>query len=438
MHARPWLRVTFVGSIAVASFAACSSGEGTSTEKTGSVQESITTACTAEQIGAPCDPDGGGTATECDGTCTIVLGTGGIATPTCTKAVAGSNDGKLCGTTATGKSDCNKVCSGSTCTAKAAASGTACKPLDGSGSICDGQCKSSSGGTGMTCVALTSTEKCPPNVAGDCKYDFCEPLNSMKCVSYPLPTGSACDDRNSCTNSDSCSSLGVCAGTSSPAGSACPGDGDPCTLDRCDGLGACKHPAVDCDDKNGCTVDACSTTGACTHVAKVCPSDACHTPTCEPSTGVCGLKGITCDDKDPCTTDSCDVTKGCVFVPIPGCTDAGVVDSGPADTGTTSDTGSTGTDTGTPGSDTGTPGSDTGTTGEDTGGSTGSDTGTAPIDSGSSFDGATDDSGLLDDPGPEIKGGCGCRTTSSSSAPKSALAILGLAALFARRRRHRC
>ncbi len=461
---RRGLRLTSACGIVLGIVSACSSGErpDDKTEKTGSIQEAITTGCTAEHIGAPCDPDGSAvTYGECDGTCTIVLGGGGVAVPACTKVTASTNDNKVCGTSATAKSDCNKICKAGLCVSLPAPDGTACRPSDFGGSICDGQCVKSTTGTGMTCVALGTTERCPANKPGDCVYNFCDATRSKTCVTYKLPVTSVCDDGNPCTTGDKCDSSSVCVGSNAPAGTACPVDGDPCTRDVCDGSGKCTHPAVDCDDKDACTADSCSSSaGGCIHAKKVCPSDVCHAPTCDSSTGACGLKAITCDDLDPCTTDTCDVSKGgCVFTPIPGCGDAGTGDTGTTDTGSGgtdtgsggTDTGSGGTDTGSGGTDTGSGGTDTGTTGTDSGtpgedsGSTGGDSGSSGGDSassidsgGSGLDGAGADTGNPDDVGPQLAGGCGCRTAGEeSSTPSSALALAGLAVVVARVRRRR-
>jgi len=128
------------------------------------------------------------------------------------------------------------------------------------------------------------------------------------------PNGTACDDLNACTQTDSCLS-GACAG-SSPVTCA--------PLDTCHvagtcnpTTGACSNPArpdgTACSDANACTTtDACQS-GVCTGSNPVTCSaiDACHDAgSCEPTTGLCSSpakpNGSPCDDANACTAnDAC-------------------------------------------------------------------------------------------------------------------------------------
>jgi hypothetical protein len=88
---------------------------------------------------------------------------------------------------------------------------------------------------------------------------------------------------------------------------------DPNPLSTCDPF--CLSSAT-CNDGNACNgTETCNTTTSrCQVGTPPCPApDACHTVTCDPTTGACGASTpISCDDNNPCTDDSCDPTMGCV------------------------------------------------------------------------------------------------------------------------------
>jgi len=128
------------------------------------------------------------------------------------------------------------------------------------------------------------------------------------------PNGTACNDGNACTQSDTCQS-GVCAGSSPvvcTASDACHDVGTcaPAT-------GVCSNPAKPngsaCTDGSACTlVDTCQS-GVCTSGSPVvcAPLDQCHvTGVCNPANGVCSnpaaADGTVCSDGDACSqADSC-------------------------------------------------------------------------------------------------------------------------------------
>jgi hypothetical protein len=104
-------------------------------------------------------------------------------------------------------------------------------------------------------------------------------------VSQPEPNGTACNDQNACTQSDTCQN-GICSGSNPVQCMA---------TDKC-------HVAGTCDPS----------TGMCSNPPKMCTaSDQCHVPgTCDSTTGVCSNppapNGTVCDDGNPCTqTDTC-------------------------------------------------------------------------------------------------------------------------------------
>jgi hypothetical protein len=123
------------------------------------------------------------------------------------------------------------------------------------GDLCNGTLSCQAGqcvvkaGTAITCAD-----------AGICVTSTCEP-KSGKCVSNPKANGTACDDQNLCTGSDSCQG-GACQGQFAVCD-----DGNPCTVDKCDAQKGCvSAPATGqaCDDGNPCTKgDACGSSGTC-------------------------------------------------------------------------------------------------------------------------------------------------------------------------------
>lgn len=140
-----------------------------------------------------------------------------------------------------------------------------------------------------------------------------------------IPDGSGCDDGSLCTPSDTCQA-GVCRGTGTP-----PCDPIDQCHDRgtCNPLtGACSAPPKTdgsaCNDGNACSqTDTCQA-GACVggNYKSCVASDQCHTPGCDPSTGACTSTvkadgascndGVACTRADVCTSGVCGGTSyGC-------------------------------------------------------------------------------------------------------------------------------
>jgi Right handed beta helix region len=182
------------------------------------------------------------------------------------------------------------------------ADGTACD--DGNSCTQTDTCQSG------TCIG-GNLKGCP---ASDQCHDTgsCDPATGQ-CSDPPKPDGSACDDGNACTRTDTCQS-GVCVGsdpvTCTPLGSCQTSDCDPAT-------GQCvvgnKPNGTACDDGNSCTEhDACQD-GACAGTPIVCTaSDQCHDAgTCNPATGQCSdpakPDSTACNDDDSLCTqnDTC-------------------------------------------------------------------------------------------------------------------------------------
>lgn len=160
--------------------------------------------------------------------------------------------------------------------------------------------------TGSNPVACPAIDQC--HLAGTCSSA------TGLCSSPVKPNGSACNDGNSCTQTDTCQA-GICTGTTSVACAA----PDQChTAGTCvPATGVCSYPAKApgsiCDDGNPCTqTDTCQA-GACTGASPVvcAPADLCHTAgACNPINGICSYptkpNGTVCTDYNACTlTDTC-------------------------------------------------------------------------------------------------------------------------------------
>ena len=136
--------------------------------------------------------------------------------------------------------------------------------------------------TGAAPVTCTALDQC--HVAG-----VCDP-NSGICSNPNQANGSACSDSNACTQTDSCQS-GACIGANPITCTA---------LDQCHTAGTCvpatgicsnpnKANGTACNDGNLCTsTDACQA-GSCAGAAVVCAAgaDACHPGVCDPGNGTC-------------------------------------------------------------------------------------------------------------------------------------------------------
>ena len=159
---------------------------------------------------------------------------------------------------------------------------------------------------GTNQVTCTASDQC--HVPG-----VCNP-GTGACSNPPQTDGTACNDNNACTSADACRS-GVCLGGSSvvcTASDECHNAGvcSPAT-------GLCSNPVKAngsaCNDGNACTrTDSCQT-GVCIGANPVVctASDQCHdVGTCTPATGLCSnparTNGTACTDSNACTrSDSC-------------------------------------------------------------------------------------------------------------------------------------
>ena len=162
------------------------------------------------------------------------------------------------------------------------------------------------------------------------------------CGDGVVGAGETCDDGNT-SDGDCCSSLCEAVAAESP----CEADGDLCSIEQCDGAGACVAsstvtcPAANppceggeaCNPDTGaceaqpdaaagtaceldadlCTIDRCDGGGACVQASTVTCSalDQCHeVGTCDPGSGTCSNPAVpdgrACDDGNICTqSDQC-------------------------------------------------------------------------------------------------------------------------------------
>jgi len=188
--------------------------------------------------------------------------------------------------------------------------------------------------TGSDWVVCTASDQC--HLVGTCN------TTTGVCSDPPKTDGTACDDSNACSQTDTCQD-GACEGSNWVTCTA---------LDQCHEVGVCntttgncsnppKTNGTACDDNDACTqTDECQSGNCVGSDPVVCTaSDQCHLAgTCNTTTGVCSdppkTDGSPCDDNDACTlTDTCQggVCQGddpVVCTASDQCHDAGVCDSG--------------------------------------------------------------------------------------------------------------
>src|SRR5262249_33295952 len=150
---------------------------------------------------------------------------------------------------------------------------------------------------GASVVACAAADQC--HVVG-----VCDPATGS-CSSPAAPDGTACDDGDACTSEDSCQA-GACIGNAA----VCIAAHQCHVAGTCDsGTGTCSSPTkpdgTACNDGNACTSTDTCRAGVCTGTPPVAcvASDQCHIAgTCDPTTGTCSSPakpdGASCDDGD--------------------------------------------------------------------------------------------------------------------------------------------
>lgn len=217
--------------------------------------------------------------------------------------------------------------------------------------------------TSGSCVAVNKPDGTLCGADNACSHDVCR---AGVCVAnVPTLKGTACNDANSCTQTDACDGAGACVGgdpVSCPAGDTChgasvcdqasgqcgarpllsgscfiggvcysAGSDDPtngcrvCDPSRSQTAFSAKADGASCDDGNACTrTDTCQA-GVCVGGNPVvcAAKDQCHTAgTCDPATGTCSNpdkpNGTSCDDGNATTcSDTCQsgVCRGITCAP---------------------------------------------------------------------------------------------------------------------------
>jgi hypothetical protein len=209
----------------------------------------------------------------------------------------------------------------------------------------DGVCNPATG----ACEAVPKALSTPCEADGDlCTIDHCN--GSGACVTFD---NVSCSRLDQCTDAVCNPATGACDPDPDPLSTPCESDGNLCTLDHCDGNGACVtfdnvscsridqctdsvcnpgtgacNPVPDplstpCDaDGNLCTIDHCDGAGACVNLDDVDCShldDQCNDGVCNPGTGLCQtvFKPLStpCEaDGNCCTIDHCNGGGICVFL----------------------------------------------------------------------------------------------------------------------------
>ncbi|CAA9551503.1 MAG: conserved hypothetical protein with Kelch motif [uncultured Thermomicrobiales bacterium] len=200
---------------------------------------------------------------------------------------------------------CGRVCLSGVCTGGVCGAG----PSAVLGASCSGggECASGSCVDGVCCAEATCS-----GLDTACQVGVCQP-GTGACSVQPRANGTACDDGNACTQTDTCQD-GACTGGNPvvcaaadqchQAGVCQPGSGTCTYADRPEG--------TVCDDGNPCTVGETCQAGVCRGGAPVsCPAPTiCQVSvTCDPGLGTCVAlnrpNGTICGAETACSHDIC-------------------------------------------------------------------------------------------------------------------------------------
>src|SRR5213593_1166348 len=183
------------------------------------------------------------------------------------------------------------------------ATGTCSNPAKAKGTSCDDgdACTTGDACESGTCAPGTPVLCAPPDQCHDAGK--CNPATGV-CSNPAKPDGTTCDDGNACTTGDTCAG-GTCS-AGAPVG--CTAQDQCHDAGTCNpATGICSNPAkpngTACDDANACTRSDTCQAGTCTGTNPVvCAApDQCHDAgTCNPASGACSNpakpNGTTCDD----------------------------------------------------------------------------------------------------------------------------------------------
>ena len=263
-------------------------------------EQALTALTNCRSCGISCDDGNPCTADACDAVAGCVhkpVGDGApcddsnrcTQTDTCKAGACRGTNPVVCA--ATDQCHTAGVCESASgaCSNPAAPDGTACN--DGTACTQTDSCQLGTC-TGTNPVICAAQDQC--HTAGTCNS------STGICSNPTAVDGNACNDGNACTTADTCQS-GICIGTAA----VCTAQ-DQCHLaGTCDpSSGTCSNPmAADgtaCNDGNACTrTDSCLT-GICTGSSPVtcAASDPCHSVgVCDPHSGTCSnpsLSDVTC------------------------------------------------------------------------------------------------------------------------------------------------
>ncbi|MBI3203074.1 MAG: hypothetical protein HYZ29_16170, partial [Myxococcales bacterium] len=150
---------------------------------------------------------------------------------------------------------------------------------------------------------------CPPSIddGNACTADACEPSTGV--VTHTPLTGTACNDENACTQTDTCQA-GTCTGSNPVTCSP---------LDQCHDAGTCNPTTGACTNPAKADGASCNDESACT------AGESCNAGSCG------GGTAVPIDDESACTVDACDAQTGVSHTPLPAgsaCDDADLCNGG--------------------------------------------------------------------------------------------------------------
>lgn len=184
-----------------------------------------------------------------------------------------------------------------------------CKVLDDP-DACKGKhyCNKS---TGQCLINPTTVAQCDltpeQQATSPCETRTCNPTTGL-CIWGQMPTGTPCDDKNSCTGNGGCKGGKCEPGTYDPKLCECIGPAQCAAKEDgnlCNGTLFCNLAAAKCQ-LNPLTIVTCQTVD----------DTWCRKNTCNPKTGQCSLLadhvGAPCDDGNPCTAgEVCTAAGNC-------------------------------------------------------------------------------------------------------------------------------
>jgi hypothetical protein len=186
------------------------------------------------------------------------------------------------------------------------------------GNACNGTetCQSS------TCVAGTAPVCAAPT---QCMQSFCDIVNG--CTQAPEPNGTACDDGDPGTVSDTCGG-GVCQGVvpACTTDAQC-SDGNACNgVETCQSFSCVSGTAPVCAAPTQCMQSFCDVVNGCTQTqvpdGTVCDdgdpatiADECGAGVCQGFVPECAVDAD-CDDANLCTVGTCEIDFSCTYAPV--------------------------------------------------------------------------------------------------------------------------